>query len=217
MRRFLIICLAAVFTLPAADANTIFWKKKKDKTEKKEKKLSKYEKLFKDKKVETSKGLLTLHFVDKKKLLVEFPVSLMGREFLLGSKVVETSDMGNGPAGTMSYTPRHIKFAVVDSTLYMKEVSRTGQNMIFSSSANQNMQEGLKKNSLSTIVDAFTIAAFNKDSSAVVVDMTSYFVSHTENMNPFSSGKRTMEYGSGRQAVKFKDDLLSDGSEGFWR
>ena len=68
MRRFLIICLAAVFTLPAADANTIFWKKKKDKTEKKEKKLSKYEKLFKDKKVETSKGLLTLHFVDKKKL-----------------------------------------------------------------------------------------------------------------------------------------------------
>ena len=37
MRRFLIICLAAVFTLPAADANTIFWKKKKDKTEKKEK------------------------------------------------------------------------------------------------------------------------------------------------------------------------------------
>lgn len=26
MRRFLIICLAAVFTLPAADANTIFWK-----------------------------------------------------------------------------------------------------------------------------------------------------------------------------------------------
>ena len=207
MRRFLIICLAAVFTLPAADANTIFWKKKKDKTEKKEKKLSKYEKLFKDKKVETSKGLLTLHFVDKKKLLVEFPVSLMGREFLLGSKVVETSDMGNGPAGTMSYTPRHIKFAVVDSTLYMKEVSRTGQNMIFSSSANQNMQEGLKKNSLSTIVDAFTIAAFNKDSSAVVVDMTSYFVSHTENMNPFSSGKRTMEYGSGRQAVKFKDDL----------
>ena len=207
MRRFLIICLAAVFTLPAADANTIFWKKKKDKTEKKEKKLSKYEKLFKDKKVETSKGLLTLHFVDKKKLLVEFPVSLMGREFLLGSKVVETSDMGNGPAGTMSYTPRHIKFAVVDSTLYMKEVSRPGQNMIFSSSANQNMQEGLKKNSLSTIVDAFTIAAFNKDSSAVVVDMTSYFVSHTENMNPFSSGKRTMEYGSGRQAVKFKDDL----------
>lgn len=116
---------------------------------------------------------------------MEFPVSLMGREFLLGSKVVETSDMGNGPAGTMSYTPRHIKFAVVDSTLYMKEVSRTGQNMIFSSSANQNMQEGLKKNSLSTIVDAFTIAAFNKDSSAVVVDMTSYFVSHTENMNPF--------------------------------
>ncbi len=37
--------------------------------------------------------------------------------------------------------------------------------------------------------------------------MTSYFVSHTEDMNPFSSGKRTMEYGSGRQAVKFKDDL----------
>lgn len=27
MRRFLIICLAAVFTLPAADANTIFRKK----------------------------------------------------------------------------------------------------------------------------------------------------------------------------------------------
>ena len=30
MRRFLIICLAAVFTLPAADANTIFWKNRKE-------------------------------------------------------------------------------------------------------------------------------------------------------------------------------------------
>lgn len=52
MRRFLIICSAAVFTLPAADANTIFWKKKKTKTEKKEKNSGKYES-YEDKKVET--------------------------------------------------------------------------------------------------------------------------------------------------------------------
>ena len=208
MKRFMVFCLAAALLFPVANADVIFWKKKKAKTEKKEKKLSKYEKLFKDKKVETVKGMVTLHLVDnKKKLLVEFPVALMEREFLLGSKITETTDMGNGSVGMMGQTPKHIKFSVVDSTLYMKEASRTGHDLLFSSSADANVQEGLEKNTLSTIVESFKIAAFNKDSSAVVVDMTSFFLTHREDLQPFTSGKRTMEYGSGRHAVKPNDDL----------
>ena len=85
MRRFLIICLAAVFTLPAADAKYDFLEKEKDKTEKKEKKLSKYEKLFKDKKVETSKGLLQSTFCGQEKAAGRSPSFTYGTGVSLGS------------------------------------------------------------------------------------------------------------------------------------
>ena len=84
---------------------------------------TKYEKLFKGKTVKTAKGLITLHQVGKK-LYFEYPLSLLGREFLLGTTFVETSDNGNGAVGQMINDPLHIAFTLRDSTLQMHEVTR---------------------------------------------------------------------------------------------
>lgn len=50
-------------------------------------KTSDYDKLFKGKKCQTVKGLVTIHKVDGEKLYFELPMSIFGREMLLGSTV----------------------------------------------------------------------------------------------------------------------------------
>ena len=69
--------------------------KKKDKKAKTEQPapapVSDYEKLFKGKKCHTEKGLITLHDVEGQ-LLVEFPLSLLGRDVLIGSTISGLTD-----------------------------------------------------------------------------------------------------------------------------
>ena len=205
MIRIFIYSLLAILALNITPSEAA-GKKKKENREKKEEKLSKYDKLFKDKDVITRQGMVTLHLIDKKKLYMEFPLQLLGREFLLGSKIVETSDQGQGIVGLMGEYPFHISFSMADSTILMHEVSRVSNNLLFSDSEEENVQEGIRKNSISPIINAFPALAYNNDSTAVVFDMTTYFTTHNENMTPFCYGKRAIEYNAG-QSVKFKDEL----------
>ena len=46
-------------------------------------------KLFKDKRVTTVRGFMTLHMFEGNKLYVELPDSLLGREMLLGTTIEE--------------------------------------------------------------------------------------------------------------------------------
>ena len=57
------------------------------------KKVSDYEKLMKEN-PETHVGFLTVH-KSKGKVYFEFPLSLQGRDMLLGSTITETSDKGD--------------------------------------------------------------------------------------------------------------------------
>lgn len=66
--------------------------KKKKKEDKKEN-LTPYQKLFKNKKVQTAHGLMTIHKVEGK-VYVEFPVAMLGREMLFASSIENTSDGG---------------------------------------------------------------------------------------------------------------------------
>lgn len=179
--------------------------KKKGKTQKTEK-LSKYDKLFQGKQVDTKRGFLTLHMVGGK-IYFEMPVSLLGREFLLGSKIVETTDQGSGIVGLMGTRPKHFTFMVQDSTLMMREVSRSGQSLLYSDSDEEGVQEAIRINSIQPIVESFSILAYNADSTAVVFDMTDYLVGHNDDMTPFCYGKRAREYGRAGQYVEFKKEL----------
>lgn len=197
----IVLGLAAFMDVSAAGKKD----KKKVQAEKTEK-LSKYDKLFKNKKVDTKKGFLTLHMVDGK-IYFEMPVALLGREFLLGSKIVETSDMGSGIVGLMGSAPKHFTFMLQDSMLMMREVSRNGQVPLYSDSKEDGVQEAIRINSIHPIIKSFPVMAYNADSTAVVFDMTDFLVGHDEDMTPFCYGKRAQEYGRAGQYVNFKKEL----------
>ena len=59
-----------------------------------------YQKLFKDKKVETAQSFLTARFTDKGDLYFELPKSMLGKDMLMPSSVEKTSD-----GGTAAYGP----------------------------------------------------------------------------------------------------------------
>lgn len=169
---------------------------------------TKYEKLFKGKTVKTAKGLITLHQVGKK-LYFEYPLSLLGREFLLGTTFVETSDNGNGAVGQMINDPLHIAFTLRDSTLQMHEVTRKwGTNPMLTDSSEEGVQKAVHVSTLPPIRYAFKVETYNPDSTAVVVDMTDFFLKQNNDLTPFADeGKRVAELGDAQRDVKLKEEL----------
>ena len=182
-------------------------KERKQKGAAKTEKLSRYDKLFKDKKVQTSKGMLTLHLVDGRKVYFEMPAELLGREFLLGSKIMETTDQGSGTVGLMGQAPEHIRFSLTDSTVRMSLVSGEKRALLYSDSDEEGVPKGMRINNIEPVVQSFKVLAWNADSTALVFDMTPYLVAHNENLVPMSSGKRTVEYGRAGQMINFQEKL----------
>ena len=82
------------------------------------------------------KGVITLHKIEGK-ILYEFPLTLQNREMLLGSTVSEISDKGNALVGQKIKKPLHIKFALRDSVMEMREVSNFARRPIFSTSKDE--------------------------------------------------------------------------------
>ena len=109
MRRKIYLLLLVV--LCGAMINPAIAKKKSKKkasteatTKKKEKKETKYDKLFKDKKVTTAKGFITLHQFGNK-VYFELPLKVLNRDILLGSTIAETTDNQFGCVGEKSGDP----------------------------------------------------------------------------------------------------------------
>ncbi len=158
-------------------------KKKKASTEvsekKKEKKESKYDELFKDKKVTTAKGFITLHKLDGK-IYFELPLKVLGRDLLLGSTIAETTDNQFGCVGEKSGDPFLIRFVQRDSTITLRRV-QAGQF-----SEDREISKRLKSSTMPAIMETFEIKAYNNDSTAVVFDMTDYLLSDQKELSPFS-------------------------------
>ena len=96
-------------------------------TTKKEKKETKYDKLFKDKKVTTAKGFITLHKLDNK-IYFELPIKVMNRDILLGSTIVETTDNQFGCVGEKSGDPFSDSFCATRLNYYI--ASCTGRSVL---------------------------------------------------------------------------------------
>ena len=92
--KLFIVLLTGAFMLATGTSDVFAKKKEKVQTEAKsdtvrtasKKRNTQYPRLFKNKRVVTKKGLITIHKIDDK-LYFEFPKSLLGREFLMGSSV----------------------------------------------------------------------------------------------------------------------------------
>ena len=111
-----ILCLLLLFACCLPQEGNAFWPFKKKKKEDKKENLTPYQKLFKNKKVQTAHGLMTIHKVEGK-VYVEFPVAMLGREMLFASSIENTSDGGEGAPGQLGGTDVRFRFEMIDSTL----------------------------------------------------------------------------------------------------
>ena len=148
----------------------------------KKSKTSDYEKLFKDKKCQTAKGMITIHKVDGEKLYFELPMSIFGREMLLGSTVSETSSNDHGVVGYKSKTPLHVMFTKEG----FKSVQLCLVNDVYSGDGKDaGIDEAVRRSTIPGIYRAFKIEAYNPDSTAVVIDVTKLFMEDNDDLTPF--------------------------------
>lgn len=173
-RKFIVtVILAALLTVPAANATPSSKKKKSAKTEQevpkpKKDTASRYDKLLKG--AISAKGdFITLHKVNGKKVYLEYPVKHLGRRMLVGSTVSEVSDPSFVNVGYKHADPIHLQVNKCDTLLVFSKPNT-------SASLNSN-DEGLKiafrKNFIPKLYRQYPILAYNKDSTTLVVEITS--------------------------------------------
>ena len=198
MYRFLICSIGLLFFVAGVGTEEVVAKGKKKKEEVKaetpvaRKRSVKYDRLFRGKKVETKKGLVTIHKIGAK-LYFEFPMNLLNREFLIGTTVSEISNNGNVLVGQKANTPLHVKFNIIDSTLYMQEVTNGTRLNVYADEVG--MQQAVAKSTITPIMQSFKIAAYNQDTTAVVFEVTDMFMGDNKRMDPFDPYGKTAGYG----------------------
>lgn len=198
------VCTAAlvglILPLSATDALAKKPKKKGAKTEAsapKAKPETEYDKLFKDKKCETVRGMMTLHDVEGK-LYVELPLSLLGRDMLIGSTVSKITDNRFASAGEKPHEPVQFTFEKAGKKITL---CRSNFDML---TDDDRMRQSIRANAMQSVLAAFDIKAYAPDSTAVVVDMTDFFLGDREELSPFP----TASPASAVQITKqFKRDL----------
>ena len=171
--------LAAMFLLPslmdpAYAADKRKKKKKKGQTEMvaarpvvPKKKVSPYEKLFKGKSHQEYKGnFITVHKVGER-IYFEFPLKHLGRELLIASTPSATSDPSAVNVGYKASSPQHMKFVMEDSTIFLMNCS-TGTSV----DDTKEMKAAADMNFMDVPFQKLKLEAYNKDSSAVVFEVT---------------------------------------------
>ena len=127
-----------------------------------------YQKLLKKGTISVKSNFITLHKVEDK-LYFELPVKYINREMLMASTPSEVSDLSFANIGMKATGTEHVKFTRIDSTIYLCKINSGN------SSDDTNTANAFKITNLDPVLFAYKIAAFNKDSSAVVFDATEPF------------------------------------------
>ena len=160
------------------------------------KKETKYEKLFK-KPHKVAEGMITLHLKDGK-VYFEMPLSLMGREMVIGSTIKSISDNANGVVGSKPMTLKHIKFEKADTSVQVREINATYM------SSDPDIRKAISKSMSGSIIRNMKVEAWSPDSSAVVFNMTPFFLEHDKSMSPFSE---VAAYSAYERNETFKKEL----------
>lgn len=190
-----VLCLSAMAGV--WHPHLLFWKKKKTvvKTETVVKK-TEYEKLF-GKGDKVAKGFITLHQKDGK-VYFEMPLRLFGRQMLLGSTITSVSDNGNGIVGSKPASPLLIRFTRNKTSVQLRQVDNSFVTQ------DDAIDSAFLKSHTDIILANPKIVAWNKDSTNVVFDMTSFFVSDNKKMPVFDDNS---VYSSGySRTTSFRSD-----------
>ena len=127
----------------------------------------------------TEKGGISVHRVDDR-YYFEVPDSLMGRDFLMVTRVSGAPSGGGGfqTAGS-SLNERMIRWERVNDRILLKSISTDAV-----ADDSLPIARSVAQNNFAPIIGAFTISAFGKDSAAYVIDVTDFFATD----NPATSG-----------------------------
>lgn len=189
MKKWLVLFVVGLLIFPFVNEGYGASRKRKKKKEKEnteqvapKKKETPYEKLMKKPGRQTAEGkFITLHKIDGK-LYAELPVKYMGRDMLLASVASETSNDMFCQVGYKEKSPMHIRFSLEDSTVLMKRV-----NVSTRFNTSELREEVLKdRNFMDPTINTYKVEAYNNDSSAVVLNMTTLFTG--AEMSPVSKG-----------------------------
>jgi len=126
---------------------------------------------------------MTVHKIGDK-VLVEFPIRLLGKDMMLTSSIENISDNGEGVVGQFAGYGLPFCFTRLDSTL---------QARIFlidkplNNSLETNWNESIERSNAGGVYGTFKIKAYTPDSSAVVVDMTPLFMEYSPYTTPFTA------------------------------
>ena len=205
MRRKLFFCVIMMLLVPL----TMMARKKKTTSENKEvKKETTYEKLLKGKVCETKEGMITLHKIDGK-VYFEVPLSLLGKEMLIGSTITAITDNNFGSVGEKPKNPLHVTFTKTDSVVSLCELSAGYYT------PDAKIAKRLEESHRPAIIQVFPVKAYSADSSAVVIDMTDYLLSDEERLNPFSYWAPATAYPRQLQKVFQKNNSQIEGMKAF--
>ena len=102
---------------------------------------------------------------------------------LLGSTISEVSDNAAATTGSKSDYPLHV---VSRATTVPVQLRTVNCENITDRGASRALAEAVKRNTADPILRNYKIEAWNRDSTAVVVNVTDLFVADVEEMSPFS-------------------------------
>lgn len=136
----------------------------------------------------TSAGLITTHKVNSK-YYFEIPDSLLNREMLWVSKIsgfVNNLSFGGAGMGKSYHQDYVVRFEKRETKIYLRAVS-------YNSIADPELPiyESVRYNNFDPVIYTFDIQTMRQDSSHVIIDVTDFFVSDIDLMNPFTGNMKT--------------------------
>jgi len=129
-----------------------------------------------------SKGMFTV-YKKAASYYFEIPDSLLGRDMLIASRVVNISDNSKISAGQRRSNPILISFSRRDKLLFMHQPTGSSE-----ADSNDPIAISLAKNNVLPVVMTFDIAARNASNDASVIDVTKLFSAEVDLVFPAGIG-----------------------------
>ena len=107
-------------------------------------------------------------------------MSLLEKDMLLSSRVGAISNGKDVSAGQVPKDPMLISFTRDTTKVYLHHNSDNGI-----CDKDESIYASYQRNMMPPVLKAFDIKAWNKDSTAVVIDITSFFATDTKSISPF--------------------------------
>ncbi len=182
---FLLLAAASLITACGSSAQTSSMPPKDKDGDTPKKSIKAYDKVITKETVSDS-GLFIVHRVDEK-LYYEIPTSYLGKELLLVSRIAKTPQIGYGgeELGTQV-----IRWERKFDKVLLRTVSY--ENVAADSLP---IARAVKASNFEEIIKAFPIQAYNKDTTAVIIDVTDMFLGDVGILTPGKETRTALKMG----------------------